>query len=235
MNTIKVFITLILVGLFTTGLIAQNKKKSNKNNKGNKDEITVQVDGLGCPFCAYGLEKKMKELDGVKNFKIEMESGLTSFTYPTEKQISLEEVRHQVTKAGYTPMSLNIKRADGTIEESKYEVQKVDYTANQTIEFNVAGNCNMCKGRIERAAMGLYGVANAKWNKKKKIVTIEYLDSEVNEKQIHEAISGAGYDTGKMAADDDMYSALPGCCQYKRMDKNEIVPFEENVGIENVE
>jgi len=165
MKTIKVFITLILVGFFTTGLVAQNKKKDNKNNKGNKDKITVQVDGLGCPFCAYGLEKKMKELDGVRAFKIEMESGLTSFTYPTEKNISLEEVRHQVTKAGYTPMSLTIIRADGSIEESKYEVQKIDFTANKIIEFDVAGNCNMCKGRIERAAMGLYGVANAKWNK----------------------------------------------------------------------
>jgi len=48
MKTIKIFITLILVGLLTTGLYAQKKKKDNKSDKGNKDEITVQVDGLGC-------------------------------------------------------------------------------------------------------------------------------------------------------------------------------------------
>lgn len=235
MKTIKIFITLILVSFLTTGLYAQKKKKDNKNDKGNKDEITVQVDGLGCPFCAYGLEKKMKELKGVKAFKIEMESGLTSFTYPAEKKISLEEVKYQVTKAGYTPMSLTITRADGTVEESKYETQIIDYSANKTIKFEVSGNCNMCKGRIERSAMGLYGVANAKWNKKKKYVTIEYLDSEVDERQIHEAISGAGYDTDRIAANDDMYNALPGCCQYKRMDKNLITPFKENADTDHVE
>jgi len=232
MKTIKIVTTIILVSLVTTSLFAQKKKTEKKDSK---DEITVQVDGLGCPFCAYGLEKKMKELDGVKAFKIEMESGLTTFTYPTERKISIEDVRHQVTKAGYTPMSLSIKRADGSFEESKYETHEVDYTANQTIEFEVAGNCNMCKGRIERAAMGLYGVANANWNKRKKIIKVEYLDTEVSEKQIHQVISGAGYDTDKMIAFEDVYNSLPGCCQYKRMNADLITPFEEKNRVDNVD
>jgi len=232
MKPINIFLTIIIVSFLTTSLFAQTKKES---KKGERDEITVQVDGLGCPFCAYGLEKKMKELDGVKGFKIEMESGLTSFSFPSVQNISIEEIRYQVTKAGYTPMAMTINRADGTVEESKYETQKIDYTANQTIKFNVAGNCNMCKSRIERATMGLYGVANAKWNKKKKYVSVEYLDTEVNEQQIHEAISGAGYDTEKMAGDNKMYDALPGCCQYKRMDKDLINPFKENLDSDNVE
>jgi len=233
MKIINVFITIVLLSFATTSLLAQKNIKNDKNNP--KDEVSVQVDGLGCPFCAYGLEKKMKELKGVKAFKIEMESGLTSFTYPTEHNISIEEVKYQVIKAGYTPMALSIKRADGSIEEFEYETPEIDYTANQTIEFDVAGNCNMCRGRIERAVMSLYGVSDAKWNKKKKYVTIKYLDSQVSERDLHEAISAAGYDTEKMKAIDDAYSALPGCCQYDRIEIDAIVPFKKNTSTDNVE
>ena len=50
-----------------------------------KDKFMVQVDGLGCPFCAYGLEKKFKEFKGIKNVKIDIETGDFSFSYPAEK------------------------------------------------------------------------------------------------------------------------------------------------------
>ena len=59
MKIINVFITIVLLSFATTSLLAQKNIKNDKNNP--KDEVSVQVDGLGCPFCAYGLEKKMKE------------------------------------------------------------------------------------------------------------------------------------------------------------------------------
>jgi len=80
------------------------------------DRFEVQVDGLGCPFCAYGLEKKFKELKGIKKVKIEIDSGIFSFTYPAEKALSLSDVAKQVKKAGYTPVTLQITRFDGEIE-----------------------------------------------------------------------------------------------------------------------
>ena len=30
------------------------------------EEVTVQVDGLSCPFCAYNIEKRVRRLKGVK-------------------------------------------------------------------------------------------------------------------------------------------------------------------------
>jgi len=214
---IKTSLLIAIALVFVLPANAQ-KKKGKTKNKGPVDNITVQVDGLGCPFCAYGLEKKMLEMDGVKKFRIEMESGLTSFTYPSEKMLTLEAVKEQVDKAGYTPMDLKIVRADGTTEHLEMETQPVDYKANQSLEFEVNGNCNMCKGRIERAAMSLYGVSSADWSKKKKILKVKYLDTEVQEKDIHFAINGAGYDTEKAVTTQAAYDKLPGCCQYDRMD-----------------
>lgn len=211
--------SLLIMLSFAVGLSVQaQKKKGKKNKEGKVDKFSVQVDGLGCPFCAYGLEKKMQEMDGVKKFKIEMESGLTSFTFPADKKLSLEEVKAQVDKAGYTPMDLKTERADGTTEHLTLETPEVDYEANQSLEFAVHGNCNMCKGRIERAAMSLYGVSSAEWSKKKNRIKVKYLDAEVDEKAIHFAINKAGYDTEKAIATKEAYDKLPGCCQYDRME-----------------
>ncbi len=32
--------------------------------------LTVSVDGLACPFCAYGVEKKLKRVEGVKSIDV---------------------------------------------------------------------------------------------------------------------------------------------------------------------
>ena len=80
------------------------------------DQFEVQVDGLGCPFCAYGLEKKFKELKGIKKVKIDIETGDFTFTYPSEKGLTLEDVKKQVEKAGYTPITSKVTRASGAVE-----------------------------------------------------------------------------------------------------------------------
>ena len=51
------------------------------NAQTNDQELTyvkVEVKGLACPFCAYGLEKKLKEEDGVKSIKIDVEESINS-------------------------------------------------------------------------------------------------------------------------------------------------------------
>ncbi|MDA0350220.1 MAG: heavy-metal-associated domain-containing protein, partial [Verrucomicrobia bacterium] len=38
--------------------------------------VSIAVDGLGCPFCVYGIEKQLKHIDGVKKVDIELKTGL---------------------------------------------------------------------------------------------------------------------------------------------------------------
>ncbi len=35
----------------------------------------LRVDGLACPFCAYGIEKKLKALDGVVRLETNIKDG----------------------------------------------------------------------------------------------------------------------------------------------------------------
>ncbi len=36
---------------------------------------TLRVDGLACPFCAYGIEKKLSRIEGVKQIEVEIRTG----------------------------------------------------------------------------------------------------------------------------------------------------------------
>ena len=38
----------------------------------------MRVDGLACPYCAYGIEKKLAAIDGVHNLDVDLENGLVS-------------------------------------------------------------------------------------------------------------------------------------------------------------
>ncbi|NNK10396.1 MAG: heavy-metal-associated domain-containing protein [Flavobacteriaceae bacterium] len=189
------------------------------NAQKGMDAFKVQVDGLGCPFCAYGLEKKFKEFKGIKDVKIDIETGDFSFNYPSEKMLTMEAVEAQVVKAGYTPMTSYIKRADGTIEESTPDqnetmVAGADLKAEEVI---VGGNCEMCKARIEKAAKGVAGVSTVDWNKDTKILLVEFDPSKSDLRTIEKAISAVGHDTENTKADEETYNNLPACCLYERI------------------
>ena len=89
---------------------------ANAQTKKDKDNYTVQVDGLGCAFCAYGLEKRFKELKGIREIKIDLETGVLTFNYPATKPLTLDEVSEQVGNAGYTAITAAVKRWDGNEE-----------------------------------------------------------------------------------------------------------------------
>ena len=36
---------------------------------------SLQVDGLACPFCAYGIEKKLSAIDGVEQIDVDIKEG----------------------------------------------------------------------------------------------------------------------------------------------------------------
>ena len=39
-------------------------------------EYRMRVDGLACPYCAYGIEKKLKAIDGVQKIDVNLDDGL---------------------------------------------------------------------------------------------------------------------------------------------------------------
>lgn len=87
--------------------------------------------------------------------------------------------------------------------------------SDSTTTFDVAGNCGMCKQRIEKAAK-LPGVEHAEWNLQTHKVTVKYNSKKVKLAQIQQAIANAGHDNSGYRAPDEVYEKLHECCFYDR-------------------
>jgi len=66
----------------------------------------IRVDGLSCPFCSYGIEKKLRALPGVKQVEVNMESGMVTVHMIPETTVSDEQLKKAVTDAGFTPREI---------------------------------------------------------------------------------------------------------------------------------
>jgi copper chaperone CopZ len=207
-NTILIFISLFLLVL-TTESKAQKAKTQ-------YDDFTVMVKGLGCPFCAYGLEKKFKEFKGLQKPVIDMETGKFTFRYPSEKNLSIEQVERQVDAAGYTAIDVVIVRADGTKEHSDSKstatISKDKLTQKQ---LSVSGKCEMCQARIEKVASKVKGVGKASWDLKTKVLKVSFDSNKTSIKAIASAIAQAGHDNSLAKANTATYEQLPPCCLYR--------------------
>jgi len=63
---------------------------------------TIAVDGLSCPFCAYGLEKNLKKVKGIESVSIDMKTGHAIVALKQGVQVNDQTLRQAVKKAGFT-------------------------------------------------------------------------------------------------------------------------------------
>lgn len=96
-----------------------------------------------------------------------------------------------------------------SIQSYAQEIQEID-----TATFKVAGVCEMCKDRIENAAL-IKGVKFAEWNKDSKDLVVVYKTDKTTEEDLHKAVAEYGHDTEKEKAKKENYDKLPFCCAYR--------------------
>lgn len=100
-------IIILLIGVvFATDLQAQDQTELT-------GKVKVEVDGLSCPFCAYGLEKKLKDLDGVTAIEIDVENAFALLTVEERKVLDEEAIRKKVKDAGFTARTIKKVKDEG--------------------------------------------------------------------------------------------------------------------------
>ncbi len=84
------------------------------------EQVSLRVDGLACPFCAYGLEKKVSKLEGYEadSYKVRINEGIVSFGWRNDKPLDLDALGRAVDKAGFTLRGVT-GRVVGTLEREK--------------------------------------------------------------------------------------------------------------------
>ena len=60
------------------------------------------VDGLACPYCAYGIEKQLSYIDGVENIEVNIKKGQVIVTMVEGAVLSEERARQATADAGFT-------------------------------------------------------------------------------------------------------------------------------------
>lgn len=79
----------------------------------------------------------------------------------------------------------------------------------------VNGNCGMCKKTIEKSALAA-GATTAFWDRKAKVLKVEFEEGKTTNESIQKAVAASGYDTEKFTAPDEAYAKLHECCLYDR-------------------
>ena len=66
----------------------------------------LRVDGLVCPFCAYGIEKKLNAIDGVDDVVIDLNSGLVTVDVTEGTVLNNSQMTKLFNDAGFTYRSM---------------------------------------------------------------------------------------------------------------------------------
>ena len=70
--------------------------------RANIEEIVLRVDGLACPFCAYGLEKKLQRVSGVDRVDVQMDAGRVVLEPSPGAIVSTDNLERAVSDAGFS-------------------------------------------------------------------------------------------------------------------------------------
>ncbi len=65
-------------------------------------QYQLRVDGLACPFCAYGIEKEIKRTDGVESLVIDINAGTVTVTMAEGATMTEDQASRIVEDAGFT-------------------------------------------------------------------------------------------------------------------------------------
>ena len=70
------------------------------------NQYALAVDGLACPFCAYGVEKQLTAIEGVESVETDVKSGQVVVTLIEGMTLSEDTARQAVEDAGFTLRAL---------------------------------------------------------------------------------------------------------------------------------
>ncbi len=72
-------------------------------------QYTMRVDGLACPYCAYGIEKKLKQIEGVEKIDVDLENGLVTVNVEKGVELTEAQMKQLFKDAGFTYRSMEEK------------------------------------------------------------------------------------------------------------------------------
>lgn len=86
---------------------------------------------------------------------------------------------------------------------------------NKKMTMEVDGKCDMCKMRIEKAALGVKGVKYALWDIPSHQLSLIIDERKTDPMQVKTALVEVGHDTKELKASAAAYASVHPCCKYR--------------------
>ena len=86
-------------------------------------EYIVQVNGIVCEFCSYGVAKKVSKLPFIdrerlnKGVKVNVQDQLVTLAVKEGAQLDKDALFQAIEAGGYNPITLHMVSADGSLVE----------------------------------------------------------------------------------------------------------------------
>ena len=125
------------------------------------ESATVVVEGMSCPFCAFGVEKRLKKVQGVGSIEVNMDVGSASMSASEGGSIDFSSIPEAIRKAGFTPGTADLT-AIGTVStgNEEHSLFKVSGTDQEMLLVNLSEEIE--KKIAEFAAAGVRMRVNGK-------------------------------------------------------------------------
>jgi len=171
-NLLASVLSLLILGYLFSPLLADNQQK-----------VTMRVDGLACPFCAYGLEKKIQKIEGVEKLDIKINDGTVIIYFKEGAKIDTDLIKKKVKEAGFTPREIKTESETMTSQANSHE-----------LIMSIEGmSCEACVQKVEKALQSVGCAKNISVDLEKKQATLECQGDEAHQKKLVEAVEAAGF------------------------------------------
>ena len=99
--TIKNNFLLFFLSL-TISILSFSNAKAQSANTPEKVFIKIEIKGLACPYCAYGMEKALKKVAGIDKVDIELKTGLAYMSTPIAQKPTAESLEKIIVDGGFS-------------------------------------------------------------------------------------------------------------------------------------
>ncbi len=138
-------------------------------------KITLGITGMSCAGCSSGIEKKLKNLKGMKFVTVNLATEKATLEF-NENLIDRDTIKNEIVSGGY-----------GVIEEDSDE-------EDEEQELSLTGmTCASCAGSIEKTLKGISGIKFASVNLATEKAFIKFSPRVVDTDSIIKAIEETGY------------------------------------------
>lgn len=102
-------------------------------------EVDQTVFGMDCAPCAYGMEKGLKKLDGVKRVEVSLNKGKAVLELSPGNKLTLGQIRDAVRRSGFTPKDATVSLTGTLKRAGKQLALKVDDITEHPLAASNAG------------------------------------------------------------------------------------------------